>query len=475
MDRLATWGTLRRRSPRRRGRRGSLGLALALSAAAFEFAAAPTSGAATSPSSDWLAYHANADGAGVGAGVHVVDTSRRRWTSPRLDGDLYGEPLVLGHDVVVATENDSLYALSTSNGAVVWRRHLATAVASSSLPCGDIAPVVGVTGTPVIDPARHEIFLMTLEDDRGIARHVLYGLDVTSGRVMMRRAVVTPTSDQTAYLNRSALALDHGEVIYTLGGNYGDCANYHGVVGAAREDGSGHIATFVVDHARGQREGAIWMGGAAAAVDAAGNVWVASGNGSVTRPGQPYDDSDAVLELSPAMRLEGFFAPATWAQDNANDADLSAQPAVLADGLVVATGKSGQIYLLRATHLGGVGGQLAEVASGCGNVLDGGTAHQGVVVYLPCASGPIAVRVSIAGRLDILWRASSGGGPPIVAGDRVWSIGAQGVLYGFDATTGVEVQHAKLGALANHFSTPSVGAGLMLAPIARQVVAFAAH
>jgi len=446
-----------------------------MSVAAFELAVVPTSWAATSPSSDWLGYHASPDGAGVAIGVHAVDTSRRRWTSPRLDGDLYGEPLVLGHDVFVATENDSLYALSTSNGAVVWRRHLANAVASSSLPCGDISPVVGITGTPVIDPARHEIFLMTFENDRGTARHVLYGLDVISGRVMMRRAVATPTSDQTAYLNRSALALDHGEVIYTLGGNYGDCANYHGVVGAAREDARGRIATFVVDRARGQREGAIWMGGAAAAVDGAGNVWVASGNGSVTSAGQPYDDSDAVLELSPAMRLEGFFAPSTWVQDNASDADLSAQPAVLGDGVVVATGKSGQIYLLRATHLGGVGGQLAEVASGCGSVLDGGAAHQGDIVFLPCASGPIAVRASIAGGLDILWRAPSGGGPPIVVGRRVWSIGARGVLYGFDATTGVEVQRASLGALANHFSTPSVGADLLLAPIARQVVAFAAH
>ena len=145
-----------------------------------------------------------------------------------------------------------------------------------------------------------------------------------------------------------------------------------------------------------------------------------------------------------------------------------------AAGLVVVTGKSGQIYLLRATHLDGVGGQLAEVAAGCGNVLDGGAAHQGDVVYPPCASGPMAVRRRTAGRLQVLWRAS-GGGPLIVVGRRVWSIGTRSVLYGFDATTGVEIQHASLGALANHFSTPSVGEGLLLAPIARQVVAFTAH
>ena len=34
-----------------------------------------------------------------------------------LDGDLFGEPLVLGNDVFVATENDTVYALS------VFERH----------------------------------------------------------------------------------------------------------------------------------------------------------------------------------------------------------------------------------------------------------------------------------------------------------------------------------------------------------------
>ena len=453
----------------------SLSTVLALFVASAELAGAPRSSAATTLTTDWLEYHASPDGAGVAQGVRQVLTSRRRWTSPVLDGELYGEPLVFDHEVLVATENDSLYALSSANGAVLWRRHLAIPVASSSMPCGDISPVVGITGTPVIDAARREIFVMAFEIDHGVARHVLYGMSVTSGRVMMRRAVATPTPDQRAYLNRSGLAIDRGQVIFTLGGNYGDCANYHGVVGSLREDGTGPEATFVVDRARGQREGAVWMGGAAAAVDRAGNVWVASGNGSVTTTGHPYDDSDAVLALSSAMRLEGFFAPATWVQDNASDADLSVQPVVMGNGLVVATGKSGRIYLLRAAHLGGVGGQLAEVASGCANVLDGGSARLGDVVYLPCASGPLAVRVSAGGRLDVLWRAPSGGGPPIVAARRVWTISGAGVLYGVDVASGIVVQHAVLGALANHFSTPSVGAGLLLAPIARQVVAFAAR
>ena len=41
-----------------------------------------------------------------------------------------------------------------TRGALLWARHLATPVPASSLPCGDIAPTVGITSTPVIDPAR---------------------------------------------------------------------------------------------------------------------------------------------------------------------------------------------------------------------------------------------------------------------------------------------------------------------------------
>ena len=59
--------------------------------------------------------------------------------------------------VFVATENDTVYALSASTGAVVWSTHLGTPVPSGSLPCGDITPTVGITGTPVIDPSRAEI------------------------------------------------------------------------------------------------------------------------------------------------------------------------------------------------------------------------------------------------------------------------------------------------------------------------------
>jgi outer membrane protein assembly factor BamB len=236
--------------------------------------------------------------------------------------------------------------------------------------------------------------------------------------------------------------------------------------GGAAED-------YAVDSAKGQSQGAIWMGGAAPVVDSSGNIWVEAGNGSVTTPGAAYDDSDSVLELSPALALLQFFAPSSWAAENARDLDLSTSPALLDDGEVVAAGKDGDAYLLDGAHLAGIGGEQSSVASACGQKIDGGAAIVGTTVYLPCLNGPVAVQVSSSpAGLHLLWRAPAGGGPPIVAAGLVWSIGQDGTLYGLSTATGAVVEQANIGAPANHFPTPSVGDGLFLAAAAKGVVAF---
>ena len=84
---------------------------------------------------------------------------RRAWTSPTLDGQLYGEPLVADGRVIAATENNTVYVMAARSGRILWSRHLAKPVPSSDLPCGDISPDVGITGTPVIDLKRNEIFV----------------------------------------------------------------------------------------------------------------------------------------------------------------------------------------------------------------------------------------------------------------------------------------------------------------------------
>ena len=97
------------------------------------------------------------------------------WTSPVLDGQVYGEPLEATGRVYVATENDTVYALAANTGAVLWSSHLGTPVPSGDLPCGDISPTVGITGTPVLDVARGEIFVVTDELSGGNPAHSLVG------------------------------------------------------------------------------------------------------------------------------------------------------------------------------------------------------------------------------------------------------------------------------------------------------------
>lgn len=440
--------------------------------ASLSVAASLTTSAAGSASASWTVYHGSPDGDGATTSATSVDLASPAWTSPSLDGQLYGEPLVWNGHTYVATENDTVYALSTTTGAVAWSAHLGTPVPSSALPCGDISPTVGVTGTPVIDPARSEVFVVADELINQRPAHELIGLDAATGKVELRQDVDPSGSSPAALLQRTGLTLDSNRVVFGFGGNFGDCATYHGWVVSVPESG-GTTANYEVDSGSGQTQGAIWMGGAAPVLDASGNIWVEAGNGSVTEPGSAYDQSDSVLELSPGLSLVQFFAPSSWAAENGRDLDLATAPALLADGQVVAAGKDRTAYLLNGSHLGGVGGQQSSLPNACAQDIDGGPAIVGTTVYLPCMSGTIAVQASSnpAG-LRLLWRAPSGGGPPIVAAGLVWTIGQDGTLFGLNPSTGAVVQQASVGTPSNHFPTPSVGGGFLLVPGSTRVVAF---
>src|SRR5262249_61030716 len=107
----------------------------------------------------------------------------------------------------------------------------------------------------------------------------------------------------------------------------------------------------------GGGEGGCGVGGAAPAVDANGDLWVATGNGSVSSSRHAYDDSGAVLEISPSLRLLQFFAPAKWSVNNSDDLDMATEPVLLPDGQVIAEGTNHVVYLLNGRDHGGIGKQ----------------------------------------------------------------------------------------------------------------------
>ncbi len=421
--------------------------------------------------SDWTTFDQNPMRTGVDASGNSFTPASAAWTSPTLDGQLYGQPLVATGRVFVATENDTVYALAADSGEVLWSTHVGTAFDPSTVAglCGDIGPTVGITSTPVVDTARGELFVVAAEAAPGGAAHHLIGLDLYSGVVLLDEVIDPPGTSPPYQLQRASLALDDGRVIAGFGGNAGDCGPYHGLVVSAPEDGS-PPSTFVVSNQPGDSQGAVWMGGAAPTVDAAGNVWVATGNGAFSSSSDTYDDSDGVLELSPTMQLLQYFAPTAWYNDNGSDSDLgSTAPALLPNGLVFQVGKSTVGYVLDQSHLGGVGGQVASNPSFC--FADGGSADSNGTLYVPC-SGGIAAVTPTSGTPTISWQTGSGAhSSPIVAGGLVWSIGG-GTLYALNASNGHEVQHFDLGSITTSFPSPAAADGLVLAPTTDQVHAF---
>jgi outer membrane protein assembly factor BamB len=431
--------------------------------------------------SNWTTYHGNAEATGVQAAQTKLP-SRRAWASPTLDGELYGEPLVADGRVIAATENDTVYAMAAHSGRILWSRHLAKPVPSSDLPCGDISPEVGITGTPVIDLKRNEIFVDadTLisgpSASGGVeALHRLFGLNLFTGKVELdERAMPNAGEDQLAQLQRPGLALDHGLVVIAYGQNSGDCPGpngpAHGYVVSIPERG-GLLHYFQIGS--GRDRGAVWMGGSSPVVDPHGNIYVASADGYDLGAGQPYDDSDAVLELSPTMHLESIFYPKDWQRLSADDLDLGTGDPVLVHGFVLQVGKTDTAYLLRQGHLGGADGEVASL-SVCSGDPDGGHAVEGSVVYVPCPNGVTAIKVlTKAPYLKQLWTDNDGaGGAPIIADGLVWTIGSDNAVHGLNPANGKEVVSIPFGGSANHFPTPSVGDGLLLLPGTNQVLAF---
>ena len=358
--------------------------------------------------------------------------------------------------------------MAANTGAVLWSTNVDRRYPSSDLPCGDIGPQVGITGTPVIDVGRGEIFAVADELIDGAPAHMLVGVNMYSGAQELNQDVDPPGSSPAHLLQRTDLNLDDGNVIFGFGGNDGDCEPYHGWIISVPEGGGPASQYDTTGSTPNGTQGAVWQGGAAPEVDAAGNIWAATGNGSSA---DPYDGSDSVFELSPQLALKQLFAPSDWSEDNSNDRDLgSGAPALLSNGTAFQAGKSQTGYLLSQAALGGIGGQLTSIPLCQSADVDGGNAVLGSIVYIPCEGGVEAVQTSPGP--SVLWQAGDDiGAPPIDAGGLLWVVHGSD-LDALDPTTGATVQTLDVGGEANDFPTPSVGDGLLLAPSTDQVFAF---
>jgi outer membrane protein assembly factor BamB len=420
----------------------------------------PPSGTASEAA--WLTYHRDAARTGFDDSSPPLGSVQQAWTSPDLDGAIYAQPLLFQGRLLVATENNSVYALDAGSGQVLWQTNLGEPVPRSSLPCGNIDPT-GITGTPVIDSSTGLLYAIDFVQP---GRHELVAVDTSSGQVRLRHPADPAGVDPLVHQQRAALAISGTRVYAAYGGLFGDCGEYRGTVVGLALDGSGPLLAYRVPT---QREAGIW-GPSGPAVEPSGDLLVATGNSEST---SSFDLGNSVIRLSPDLQPVDSFAPANWLELNQGDVDLgSVGPALLPDGLVFAVGKEGVGYLLHVDHLGGIGG---EAFSGpvCGGGAFGGTAAMGSLVFVPCTGGLAALEVGAGPSFRTLWEAPDfQAGPPIVAGGAVWTVAlGSGNLLAFDVRSGRPVFETPLGNVAN-FASPLAANGRLYVAADRRVVAF---
>jgi len=385
------------------------------------------------------------------------------WRSPESDHAL----------LLVATEQDFVYALDSRTGATVWRTSLGSPVARSSLPCGNIDPL-GITGTPVIDEHTQTVYLdaMVSEKASNAAKHMIFALSLRDGSVLPGWPIDVEAglkaNGQTFHSpvqnQRGALTIAADTVYVPYGGHFGDCGDYHGwVVSVSLR--SPHTIRSWSTRARG---GGIWAPGGVSSDGTA--LYVATGN---TMSAWHWSDGEAVLRLGAGPTFSGqpadFFAPSNWLALDLADADLGGTnplPVHLQGAtpqeLVLALGKDGKAYLLDRRNLGGIGGNLlsrkvsseairtspAYISSGSEALV----AFQGAGVDCPRGTAGDLVVLKIAAgsppSLSTAWcGAAKGHGSPIItttdgrANPIVWMVGAEDSnrLRGFRADTGAVV------------------------------------
>ena len=64
---------------------------------------------AVAASADWPTHHRSNDRAGNDTSANPFSAIGQQWISSTLDGDVYAEPLVVGNQVIVATENNLIH------------------------------------------------------------------------------------------------------------------------------------------------------------------------------------------------------------------------------------------------------------------------------------------------------------------------------------------------------------------------------
>jgi len=316
------------------------------------------------------------------------------------DGAIYTQPLwvpgltvngAIHNVILVATQHDSVFAFDADSSPCVtlWQAQLLlplhggtsseTPVPTADVGNGfqDIRPEIGITGTPVINPAASTLYVVSKSENlTGTFFQRLHALDLATGNEkpgspVIITAFVPGTGDgstggvltfnpQTEH-QRSALALSNG-IVYIAWASHEDKNPYHGWILGYDASNLAQVKVLNVSP-DGFRTG-IWMAGEAPAFDSAGNLYVTTGNGTFDAdqalpPKSDYGDSILKISTSTALTVTGWFTPYNQAFLDTQDLDLGSSGVVILPDqptspthLLVAAGKQGQLYLINRDSMG---------------------------------------------------------------------------------------------------------------------------
>jgi hypothetical protein len=332
--------------------------------------------------------------------------------SYNVDGYIAAQPLyvpnvnISGVGVVnvvyVATMHDTVYAFNAdASGAPLWQvsfLNSGNGVSSepgSALGCFGVTNFTeeGILGTPVIDPATSTMYLVakTQEVTGGVTSYVfrLHALDITTGAekfggpVIINPSVMNGNTKITLNtkvdMQRPALLESNGSIFITFGSNGCD-RNAHGWLVAFNATTLQQQAVFNSSPAK-QWGSSIWMSGVGPALDADGNIYVITANGTYDINQGGSDWGDTVLKFTfdgSSLNVDDWFTPSNQQTLAQNDLDFgSGGPVLLPDQssgpqhLLVATGKYGTIYLINRDNMGGYHANdqvLQELPSAVGSI-----------------------------------------------------------------------------------------------------------
>jgi len=364
-------------------------------------------------------YHNDLGRDGVNASEYALTSANVNTTtfgklfSCTVDGAVYAQPLWIAnlsiggvrHNVVfVATEHDSLFAFDAdaSPCTLLWQVSLIDAAHGGTagevtVPdgtsgyavgtgYGDIAPEIGVTGTPVIDPVSNTLYVVSKSMLTGAtpatstyfqrlhAISIVTGSELGASPINIAATFNNSQGTQIAFNlrqenQRAGLTLMSGTV-YVAWAAHEDADPWYGWVIGYTFDGMSFSQTSVFNTAPDTGRGGIWMSNGAPSADVNGHLYVITGNGDfdANASSGPTDDyGDSFLQLSSALAITSWFAPSDEAADATGDKDFgsggaavvlnldsSTNPGALSH-LVVGGGKDGVMYLLNGDAMAGAG------------------------------------------------------------------------------------------------------------------------